>query len=98
MLQVIVPAGDLNLLTIEELRLAVGLSLDDDSQDEKLQELGLRVSSMISAACCVAKDGVSPPTLLNEDLTETFRLVSETRNLFLSRRPVGAVTSVTEAG
>lgn len=99
MLQVIVPADDLNLLTIEELRVAVGLESDDDSQDEKLETLGLRVSSMITSACYVAKGGSNPPTLLYESLIETFRLTNCTHaKLFLSRRPVAAITSLSEAG
>lgn len=98
MFQVIVPSADLNLLGIEELRVAVGLSADDDSQDEKLEALGARVSSMITAACRVVSDGVNPPTLLYEEYIETMRLDSSREYLYLSRRPIGAVTSVTEAG
>lgn len=98
MLQVIVPADDLNLLTIEELRVAVGLAADDVSQDEKLRPLGLRVSAMITSSCNVASDGTSPPTLLNEDLTETIRNTGSPARITLSRRPIGAITSLVEAG
>jgi hypothetical protein len=98
MLEVIVPADDLNLLTIEELRTAVGLAIDDPSQDEKLEPLGLRVAAMIAATCNVPSDGVSPPTLPNEDLKETLRITSSTATITLSRRPIGAITSLVSAG
>lgn len=98
MLQVIVPADDLNLLTIEELRVAVGLVVDDDSQDERLETLGLRVSAMIAAACGIEGDGTNPPTLLQESLTETLRVTGCPAVLQLSRRPVSAIISVTERG
>lgn len=98
MFEVTSTAADLNLLTLEELRVAVGLASDDDSQDEKLETLGKRVSSMITAACQVAKDGINPPTLLLEGCTESFRLKSSQAALYLSRRPVYQMISVTEAG
>lgn len=97
MLQVVTPAADLSLLTLEELRLAVGLESDDDSQDEKLEPLGERVSAMITAACRVVSDGTNPPTLMQEGVVDTFRLTSTNRFLFLSRRPVAQVMSVIEA-
>lgn len=98
MFEVTAPAADINLLTLEELRAAVGLASGDDSQDEKLETLGKRVSSMITAACRVAKDGSNPPTLLLEGCTESFRLKCSQPALYLSRRPVYQMISVTEAG
>lgn len=99
MFQIITPATDLSLLTIEELRSAVGLSDSDTSQDEKLTALGARVSAMIAAACQVSSDGVHPPTLLIEGCLDQFRLKSSHGDLFLSRRPVAVqITSLTEAG
>lgn len=97
MIQVVVPADDLNLLTIEEWRVAVGLAPDDDSQDESVEALGLRVSAMIASACRVAKDGVNPPTLLLESLNESIRVTDcITKTIKLARKPVAAVISVTE--
>lgn len=98
MFQVIQPAGDLNLLTIEELRVAVGLASTDDSHDERLETLGKRVSSMIAAACMVVKDGVSPPTLLLEGCVDSYRLKCAQEAIFLSRRPIYQMVSVTVAG
>ena len=98
MFEVTAPAADINLLTLEELRAAVGLASGDDSQDEKLETLGKRVSSMITAACQVARDGINPPTLLLEGCTDSFRLKCRQTALYLSRRPVYQMISVTEAG
>lgn len=98
MFEVTSTAADLNLLTLEDLRVAVGLASDDDSQDAKLETLGKRVSSMITAACQVARDGINPPTLLLEGCTDSFRLKCSQSALYLSRRPVYQIISVTEAG
>lgn len=98
MFQVITPADDRNLLTMEELRSAVGLAITDNTQDEKLEALGLRVSAMISAACQVAGDGINPPTLLMEGCIETLRHEGCWRYLYLSRRPIAQVISVEERG
>lgn len=98
MFEVVTPAGDLNLLTVEELRVAIGLESDDGSQDEKLEALGNRVSSMIASACQVVKDGVNPPTLLLEGCVDIFRLKCSQRAIFLSRKPIYQIVSVTSAG
>jgi len=97
MLTVTTPAADRNLLTIEELRAAVGVT--DNSQDAALTILGNRVSSAITAACKVPAGGVAPPTMRLETLTEAFRFAyTRSHPLILSRRPVVSITSVTEAG
>lgn len=98
MFEVVTPADDLNLLTIEELRVAVGLESDDDSQDAALETLGDKVSSIISAACLIIKDGVSPPTLLLEGCAEEVRISRPQKYIFLSRRPIWQMISVTVSG
>jgi len=95
MFQVLVPADDLNLLTEAELRLATGVATGSSTE---MQALGKRVSSMITSACQVAKDGVNPPTLMLEQCRDTFRLVCAQRGLFLSRKFVSAMVSVTVNG
>lgn len=90
------PAADLSLLTIEELRAAAGVA--DSSQDAALTTLGLRLSASIARQCGVASDGVHPTTLLSEACTEVFRPTRHHRDLILARRPVMAITSVTENG
>lgn len=98
-------ATDLALLTLPELRSAVGAT--NNSTDATLTRLGCRISDAITQACKVATDGAKPPTLLQESLIETFRLNrwwnrrdhSEPRStLILARRPIVSVTSVAEAG
>ncbi|WP_018265547.1 hypothetical protein [Methylosinus sp. LW4] len=100
------PAADLNLLTIEQLRAAAGVS--DGSKDTALKALGARVSSAITAACRVADDGINPPTLRKETILETFRRPSywakgswpfadsemQRHSLILARRPAVSVASV----
>jgi hypothetical protein len=94
-LTVVTPASNLALLTLDELRACAGLT--DGSQDTALNRLGGRIPA----------DGATPPTLLQETLTETFRLnrwwgrrdhLSARETLILSRRPIVSITSVTEAG
>lgn len=100
-------AGDLSLLTVAELRSAVNIS--GASQDVALGRLGLRVAAAITAACKVASDGINPPTLREEAITETIRrnwrygmprehLNEGAHTLYLSRRPVTTVASVIESG
>ena len=97
MLAVTTPAADYNLLTPAELRQAVGLAVDDASQDATLAPLGLRVSAAIAQFCFVAAAGVSPPTLRQETVTETVATRMQD-GLVLSRRPVVAIASVVEDG
>src|SRR6185312_7968968 len=90
------PASELSLLTVEELRAAVGVT--DASQDDALTALGARLSASIAKQCGVASDGVNPATLLSETCTEVFRPTRFQQDLVLSRRPVTSITSVTENG
>jgi hypothetical protein len=90
------PASELSLLTVEELRAAVGVT--DSSQDAALTALGLRLSASIAKQCGVASDGDHPTTLLSETCSEVFRPARHQQDLILARRPVSAITSVTENG
>jgi hypothetical protein len=89
------PATDLSLLTIAELRAAVGAA--DGSQDAELAIVGRRVSTAIARQCNIVDDGVNPPTLLQETCTEIFRW-DGCGPLSLARRPVTSITSVTIDG
>jgi len=90
------PASDLSLLTVEELRAAVGVT--DTSQDTVLTTLGLRLSASIARQCGVASDGVRSPTLLSETCSEVFRPSRIAGSLVLARRPVTEITSIDENG
>jgi hypothetical protein len=91
------PNTDRSLLTIEELRAAAGVT--DDSRDAELQVLGDYVSSMITNSCNVPVSGAIPPTLRLETVTETFRVRTTGESvLFLARKPIVEIISVTEAG
>jgi hypothetical protein len=96
MLTVTTPATDLQLLTTAELRTAAGLAATDNGKDATLIAMGLRIASTMAKACKVAASGVSPVTLREETLTETFRLKSRQDKLLLSRKPIVSVTSITE--
>jgi hypothetical protein len=89
-------ASSLSLLTIDELRAAVGVT--DTSQDVALTALGLRLSASIAKQCGVASDGVHPATLLSETCSEVFRPTRQQQDLILARRPVSDITSVSENG
>lgn len=91
-------ADDLTLLSDEELRVAAGLARDDDSQDETLGEYGDEVAAEIACDCAIASDGVNPPTLRSEECLDVFRLKCSEKALYLSRRHVSEVDSVTEDG
>lgn len=106
MLQVTDPTDDLQLLSQTELRLAIGLESSDQTQDTALATLGLRAAAALASACGVAKagyassvspaiTGVAPVTLKLESLTETFRFTSQQSRLYLARRPVAEVASIT---
>jgi hypothetical protein len=98
------PTTDRTLLSIGELRAAVGVT--DQTRDVELKALGFRVADRITRACQLRADGATVPTLRKERITETFRqtrVTSDPRRhysseLVLSRRPIVAVTSVTEDG
>lgn len=89
---------DRSLLSISEVRAAVGLDSDDSSKDSVLNPINNYVSAMITKACKVAKAGIIPPTLRDETVTETFVNKSLQRSLVLARRPVIEIISVTQSG
>jgi hypothetical protein len=93
---------DRSLLTLAEIRAAVGVS--DGSKDSVLVPLGDRVSATITRACMVSRDGAMPPTLRLEAVSDTYRqhgwrpaqwLAGGQQSLVLSRRPVTTIASVT---
>lgn len=92
-LTVTTPASDPQLLTIEEMRAAVGVT--DNSQDTALTARGLKVAADIAVECRIAIGSGSVPTLRRETLTEVYRGV-ELETLILSRRHDVTITSVTE--
>ncbi|TPM19779.1 hypothetical protein [Mesorhizobium sp. B2-3-6] len=95
---VVTPAANPSLLTIEQLRAAAGLTAGDASRDGELTELGARVSADIASACQVRGDGVHVPTLRSETVRETFRQRGRDDMLFLARRFVSDLVSVSDAG
>jgi hypothetical protein len=96
--QVTVPASNLSLIPIERLRAAADLEPGDDTRDDELLALGAAVSTDIAVACHVADDGVNPPTLLRETVTETLWMADRPEEIFLSRRFISAISAVTESG
>jgi hypothetical protein len=91
-------ATDLTLLTAEELRVAAGLSRDDDSKDETLAEYEAEVAAEIMSDCGIASDGLHPPTLRSEVCSDVFRPYCHENVIYLSRRHVTAVASIEEDG
>lgn len=90
------PAADLQLLTIEELRAAAGVT--GSAQDATLTAKGLRVSGAIAEACNVRPGRGSVPTFKQETLQETFRDMCREDELILSRRHEVAISSVVVDG
>lgn len=93
---VTVPADDMSLLTLDELRSAVGVT--GSAQDAALKTLGLQLSASIARQCGIASDGINVPTLMQETCTEVFLPSRQQDELILARRPVAAIVSVTENG
>lgn len=97
MLIVITPAADTLLAPIADLRVAAGLSHDDESRDEELTALGKRISADIVEACDIAVGEGAEPTLRKERVQETFA-ACDGSVLILSRRHNVQVVSVEEDG
>lgn len=94
MLTITTPADNRSLLTPVQLRIAAGLAADDTSRDDELVEIGVIVSDTISEWCNVAGDGVTPVTLMQETIVETFYPEIRSSSFFLARRFLGDVTVV----
>lgn len=84
-------AGDLSLLSDAERKEAVGAN--DDSLNDQLQAMDLRLAAAIAAECNVAIGKGADPTLRKETLTEIFWDV-RVCDLMLSRRHNVAITSL----
>lgn len=95
MLVVTTPADDLALVSIEALRAAAGVA--DDSRDDELNALGLRIAAEITDACGIIAGKGGEPTLRRETLMETFS-ASNSDVLVLSRRHNAEIVSVTDGG
>lgn len=95
-LTVTTPASDTTLLSIVELRAAIGLTAGDTSKDTELTTIGRRIAVSIAKACKVKPGGVNPPTLRSELLTEVFHFDGRIESLKLGRFPVSSLTSVVE--
>lgn len=102
---VITAATDLTLLSLAEMRAAVGQK--NNNRDADVQRAASRVAGAITAACKLAADGATPPTLRLETVQDAFRLNrrwnrrdhSDTQEkLILSRRPIVKINSIVEAG
>lgn len=93
MLTVTTPATDRMLLSVEEIVEAVGGSGHNSAA---LTRLNARVSELLAGACGLDRVGASILTLREETLTETIWLRCPVDTLFLSRKPIVQVLSVTE--
>ncbi len=71
LLRVVKRAPDLSLLSLREMRTVIS-----EADDPTLTRLEAEVRTRITRACKVAWDGVTPPTLRQEQVVETFRLGS----------------------
>jgi len=74
MFSITVPASSRALLSLAEIKAAVGET--GSTNDAALTALGAQLSDAIVLACGVPSDGVTPPTLLRETIVETVRHVS----------------------
>lgn len=98
---VVTPAADASLLSIEELRAAVGVT--GGAQDVELTAMGAQLSEAIARECGVASDGVNSPTLMRETCRETFNSMAaiglmQAPALRLARRPINEVDAISIDG
>jgi hypothetical protein len=84
------------LLTLAEAKAALGIT--DNARDADITRLVSRVSASIFAYCKPRTDGINPPTLLSEGITESYRWGSNIGVIQLSRRRVTEIGSVSEGG
>lgn len=94
-LTIMTPADDLALLTIDELRVAAGIT--GSGSDPSLKAMGLRIAASIVAECGIAIGRGAEPTLRQEIVSETFYEV-KCGELVLARRHNIEVASVTVDG
>jgi len=95
MLTVTTAATDPTLLTLAEVAEAIG---GTGHNTVALQRLNERVSEMLAGACGMDRAAAAILTLREETLTETLRLHCPVDVLYLSRKPILEILSVTEAG
>jgi len=106
MFEVVSPASDRTLLTLAELRDAVGAT--DASLDPSLRALGNYITATLVSAARLRTDGATPATFRLESVRDTFRSVMSVpigrhryvahgeKTLYLSRKPIVAITSIIE--
>lgn len=106
MFTITTPAPDRNLLTLAEMKAALGIT--NGASDAALTALGAQISDMIAIECRVPVSGATPPTMRSETIVETIRRdprmargtepwrdrSDSPNNLVLARFPVTSVTSV----
>ncbi len=95
LMTITVPADDISLLSIEEMRKAAGISTN--ASDADLMEMEADNAATITTACNIAPGAGYPPTLRREMVTETIYQVYGDR-LILSRRHDVTIYSVVEDG
>lgn len=93
MLTVTTPASDPTLLTLDEVAEAIGGS---SLSSAALLRLNQRVSELLAGACGMERAGASILTLREETYSETVWLHCPVDVLFLSRKPIVELLTVTE--
>lgn len=106
MLVTTTPATDRSLLSLAEMKTAIGVTGSDSVRDAKLIQTEAQVTAAMVRACKIVAGGVTQPTFRVETLTETLRptrrglawcdVSAMTSRIILARRPIISVTSVVE--
>lgn len=97
MIEIITPADDPNLLTIQQARVLAGLLPNDATQDATLTALNDRVSADIYSACRIKRGKGNPRTIRKETLRETKFFLGGAK-LILARRHEISLTSISIGG
>lgn len=97
MIEIITPATDPNLLTIEQARVLAGLASNDATQDATLEPLVDRISADIYSACRIKRGKGHPRTIRKETLRET-KFFPGGGKLILARRHEITLTSISLGG
>jgi hypothetical protein len=93
-LTMVTPATDYSILSLSELRQAIGLDMDDITYDLQLTQVGLQIADIIASLCIVPQIAAARKTIKQETITETFFPSSWVNGLLLAKRPVTEITSI----
>jgi hypothetical protein len=93
-LTMVTAATDYSILSMSELRQAIGLNMDDITYDLQLTEIGLQIADIIASLCIVPQIAAARKTIKEETITEIFFPSVWRNSLLLAKRPITEISSI----